>query len=47
METLVAEALAKIKPTDPLRLSKEAERRNRNGLAKTYRHDERARRAHE
>jgi hypothetical protein len=30
METLIAEALAKIKPTHPLRLAKQAARRNRN-----------------
>ena len=30
METLIAEALAKIKPTDRLRVAKQAARRNRN-----------------
>jgi hypothetical protein len=30
METLIAEALAKIKPTEPLRLAKQAARRKRN-----------------
>ena len=30
MEILIAEALAKIKPSEPLRLAKQAARRNRN-----------------
>ena len=30
METLIAEALANIKPTDPVRLAKQAARRNRS-----------------
>ena len=30
METLIAETLAKIKPTDPLRLVNQSVRRNRN-----------------
>ncbi len=30
IETLIAEAVAKIKPTEPFRLAKQAARRNRN-----------------